>query len=268
MDLLRRFGKSKKKSRGEIFPAFVLLSEATLDIEDLARRIYDDWGIEFAAEDIREGTDGESPMLVSMDIEGCTVAISLMAAPVPNDEAVQNAYTNWWWEDAVEVAQNHQAHILLAVLGPDDKPLKNIATLQAKLGATCLKLPQAQAMNALGTVVEPSYYISGIEIALEEDIFPILNYVFFGMYSKDEGKTFSGYTFGLETLGKQDIEILNSTQGFDETLGFMRDIASYLMDYDAVIKDGETVGFTEEQKLPVTKSKGVAIPGRTLKIAF
>jgi hypothetical protein len=48
MNFLQGLGKSKMKSKGEILPAFVLLSESTLDIEDLARRIYDDWGIEFA----------------------------------------------------------------------------------------------------------------------------------------------------------------------------------------------------------------------------
>nr|WP_304430429.1 DUF4261 domain-containing protein [uncultured Acetatifactor sp.] len=35
-----------------------------------------------------------------------------------------------------------------------------------------------------------------------------------------------------------------------------------------VLHDGETIGFSEDQKLPITKSGGVAVEGDSLKIEF
>jgi len=38
--------------------------------------------------------------------------------------------------------------------------------------------------------------------------------------------------------------------------------------YDAILKDGETIGFTAEQKLQITYSDGVALGEKTIKIAY
>lgn len=50
--------------------------------------------------------------------------------------------------------------------------------------------------------------------------------------------------------------------------GELWDIANYVITEDVVLRDGETIGFSEEQKLPITRSKGVAVEGDSLKIKF
>ena len=34
------------------------------------------------------------------------------------------------------------------------------------------------------------------------------------------------------------------------------------------LKDGETIGFSEEQKLPITISEGVSVEGESIKISY
>lgn len=116
--------------------------------------------------------------------------------------------------------------------------------------------------------MEPNLYKEYAKGAIEDGMFPILDLVFFGIYSNDNGKTISGYTFGLQDLGKDEIEVLDSLHPASEIFEFLVDIASYVVEEDAILKDGETIGFSAEQKLPITKSKSRVLDFDTLKIGF
>ena len=61
---------------------------------------------------------------------------------------------------------------------------------------------------------------------------------------------------------------MDSHHSASEIFGFLIDIASYVVESDAILKDGETIGFSEEQKLPITKSKSRVLDFDTLKIGF
>ena len=37
---------------------------------------------------------------------------------------------------------------------------------------------------------------------------------------------------------------------------------------DVILQDGETIGFSAEQKIPISQSKGIAVNGTTLKLAY
>jgi hypothetical protein len=41
-----------------------------------------------------------------------------------------------------------------------------------------------------------------------------------------------------------------------------------VLECDVVLNDGETIGFSEEQKLQITVSPGIALPGDTIKIEY
>ncbi|WP_397347120.1 DUF4261 domain-containing protein [Paenibacillus sp. 32O-W] len=40
------------------------------------------------------------------------------------------------------------------------------------------------------------------------------------------------------------------------------------MEQDVTLRDGETIGFSAEQRLPITRSAGVYVNGDSLKIQF
>ena len=48
----------------------------------------------------------------------------------------------------------------------------------------------------------------------------------------------------------------------------MLEIAYYVIGSDGTLREGETLGVSEEQKLPITRSKGVSVEGMTLKIEY
>ena len=255
--------KNKQESQKDMtgnFVSFVLLNDTSADFNLIAKNIYEDWGIEISADGIKDDT-------IVSEIGGMMTAVSLMRAPVPNGEAVVNARTNFRWPEAVAAAESHKGHLIVAVLR-GEKPILDAAVLTVKICSSCLRAPGAIAINTLGTVFAPDFYINAAKAFIGEGSFPIMNLVFFGIYSNDGGKTISAYTYGLESFGKRDIEILNSSHTAGEVQELIIDLSSYVIEQDAVMEHGQTCGFTAEQKLPITESDGVAIGGKTLKIEF
>lgn len=261
METVNQDEKKEATTPNKTFAGFILLDKAELDIELLQRLIREDWNLTFAD----ASTNQDNQILVA-DANGMTIAISLMPAPIPDQEAVNNAKTNFRWPGAVEVAEKHQAHILVAIMNKD-KPINEAAKLFVKICSSCLKLPHATAINTLGTVFEPNFYMNAAKTALEQDELPILNLVFFGIYSED-GKTVCGYTFGMELFNKRNMEVLNSQHDPNEVMEFLYDIVGYVLEQDVLLQDGETIGFSEEERLPITLIDSSILEQKTLQIGF
>lgn len=268
MGILDILGKKKSKKKAEQkceggpFASFILLDKAEFLPEQMAADLLADWGIVVEDADIRQG---EEPIVCTID--GMMATVALMPAPVPNDEAVENAKTNFRWPEAVEVTQAHRACLLVAAF-PNDKSLTDAGILLVKLCTSALKQPHATAINTAGSVFAPDFYTEFAKNSLKEDLFPIMNLVFFGIYSRDGGNTFSGYTYGMSCFCKMEMEVLDSTHTASELLYFLNDIATYVIEADVTLQDGETIGFSAEQKLSITQSAACALDGDSLKIGF
>ena len=101
---------------------------------------------------------------------------------------------------------------------------------------------------------------------LQEGELPIFNWIWFGLYRSDKGVC--GYTDGLKAFGKDELEVLDADAQPVQVRDFMASLASYLLECDVTLQDGETIGFSQEDKHAITRSQGVALPGMTLKIAY
>lgn len=244
------------------FAGFVLLDSYEADMELIKAHLKNDWEIHVCEKPAEDDISEENAL--SFDADGMTAAIRLVEAPVPNGEAEHFAATNYLWPDAVEKTKTHVAQILIAVMDCG-MPAVEAARLYTKVAASCLKLENAVGIYTSGTVFQPEFYIDVAELMNEGDL-PILNWIYLGVYTTEKGT--SGYTYGLRMFGKEEIEILDSTAMPETIHDFLIDIAYYILSQDVTLEDGETVGFTEFQKLKITRSKGVALDGYTLKIEY
>lgn len=77
------------------------------------------------------------------------------------------------------------------------------------------------------------------------------------------------YTYGPEAFGHREIEVLDA-EGADarELWAFISSTASYVLECGRTLEDGQTIGFSKNDKHAVTLSEGAALPGMTLKIAY
>lgn len=245
------------------FAGFVLLNSCNFDIEQIKAHLKNDWDI-LIREDLEENSDVSSDTSLVFESGGMMVAVSYIEAPVPGKEAEHYAETNYMWPNAAEITKTHVAQILLAVIDRG-QPAIDAGLLYTKVAVSCLKLENAIGIYTSGTVFQPEFYIDIAGLINEGDL-PILNWIYFGIYTSEKGT--NGYTYGLRMFGKEEIEIIESTAMPESVHDFLIDITYYILSNDIILKDGETIGFTEFQKLKITKSKGVALDGFTLKIDY
>ena len=246
----------KNKDKGD-FCGSILLSENVWDKDQLISDLKVDWGIEIPKED----TEDEDTIV---NFDKCRIVISKFPAPVPNEEAEINAENNWMWEEAVEVTKTHKAHIVVAILG-DEEDLISRGLLYTKIMATCCKQEKAIGVFTSGVVFEPSYYMKSAEMIRDGEL-PIFTWVWFGLYRTENG--LSTYTYGMKDFGKLELEILDADEDAGKLLSFISAIASYILQDDVELKDGETIGLSEKDIHQITLSKGVALPEKTLKISY
>lgn len=243
------------------FLAFVLLEEPEWDPEAFKRALRDRWGIPCMTEP-KDGEDGESTLV--FEVEGMLAALSLYPFPVPHGEAEEAAGRCYLWPEAEAAARRHKGQLLVSVLGREAGPWK-AAALQVKL--VCAACGQAGTLGvyANGTVYPPELYQEAAA-PLDEGELPLLNLVWVGLYRTEEGM--GAYTDGLRSFGKDELEVLDARAEPAEVRNFLLNIADYLLEEDVTLRDGETIGFSEEQRLPITRSAGVGEEGMTLKIGW
>ncbi len=252
---------SKEENKGG-FIGFVLLSSKEWDINKFSKDLIEDWGINIL-NDINDETY-EKNVIVS-DVDNLKLAVSFMDVPVPNGEADYYAGANYMWQDAPSVVKTHTAQILIAVLGEGEEIEKG--KLFTKAVSSALKQENALCVYTDGAVHPVDFYI-GFSGMINDDELPIFNWIWFGLYRTQERAGI--YTYGMHKFNKDEIEVYvdDSNADLNKIRDFTSSMVDYVLSYDVVLKDGETIGFSAEQKLAITRSDGVALEGQTIKIEY
>ena len=247
------------------FAGSVLLSKAEWDKEQFIRDLREEWGIVDDEPDEGGEDDENSGDAVVMRVGGMMLIVTLFHGRVPDNEAEINAENNYMWPAAVDAARAHKAHIMVAVLGEEEKLLER-GKLFTKALAVCCKQKYAAGVYTSGVVFEPRFY-EGLADMMKEDELPIFNWVWFGLYRSEGGM--NAYTYGMDVFGKEEMEVLNADAGPEELRDFLASLASYVLACDVTLKDDETIGFSADDKHTITRSPGVSLPEEqmTLKIS-
>ena len=256
----------EKTDRKGSFAGSVLLSKAEWDKEQLIRNLREEWGIVDEEPDEGDEDDENSDDAVVMRVGGMMLIVTLFHGHIPDNEAEINAENNYMWPEAVEVAKAHKAHIVVAVLGEEEKLLER-GKLFTKAMAVCCKQKYATGVYTSGVVFEPRFY-EGLTDMLKKDELPIFNWVWFGLYRSEGG--LNGYTYGMDVFGKEEMEVLNTDAEPEDLRDFLASLASYVLACDVTLQDGETIGFSADDKHTITRSPGVSLPEEqmTLKISY
>ena len=246
-----------------VFTGFVLLSKAEWNKEQFIRDMKEKWDIAVDEYDASEEKDDDA---LVFEVGDMLAAVSLAAYPIPGGEAEGNAENNYMWEDAVKVAKEHRAHLMVAVLGKEEDLLEK-GKLFTKVVAACCRQEYATGIYTSGVVFEPRFY-EGFADMMQEDELPIFNWIWFGLWRDEHGM--NGYTYGMASFGKDEMEVLGTDAEPGDLRDFLASLASYVLENDVELHDGETIGFAEDDKHTITRSPGVGLPEEqmTLKISW
>ena len=246
-----------------VFTGFVLLSKGEWDKEQFIRDMKEKWDIAVDEYDASEEKDDDA---LVFEVGDMVAAVSLATYPIPNGEAELNAENNYMWEDAVKVAKEHCAHIMVAVLGKEENLLEK-GKLYTKVVAACCRQEYATGIYTSGVVFEPRFY-EGFADMMQDDELPIFNWIWFGLWRNENGM--NGYTYGMDVFGKDEMEVLGTDAKPSDLRDFLASLVSYVLENDVELHDGETIGFAADDKHTITRSPGVGLPEEqmTLKISW
>ena len=246
-----------------VFTGFVLLSKGEWDKEQFIRDMQEKWDIPVDEYDASGEKDDDA---LVFEVGDMLAAVSLADFPIPGGEAAANAENNYMWEDAVKTAKAHRAHLMVAVLGKEEDLLEK-GRLFTKVVAACCRQKYASGIYTSGVVFEPRFY-EGFADMMKNGELPIFNWIWFGLWRNEKG--LNGYTYGMETFGKDEMEVLGTDADPNNLRDFLASLASYVLENDVELRDGETIGFAEDDKHTITRSPGVGLPEEqmTLKISW
>ena len=116
-------------------------------------------------------------------------------------------------------------------------------------------------------VFGPRFY-EGFADMMKEDELPTFNWIWFGLWRNKNG--LNGYTYGMDAFGKEEMEVLGTGADPNDLRDFLASLASYVLENDVELHDGETIGFSADDKHAITRSPGVGLPEEqmTLKISW
>jgi|LSQX01.1.fsa_nt_gb hypothetical protein len=249
--------REDEKTASTIEPrlGFVLFDSLTFNWDSFKNHLQVDWNIT-----VREKPDKD---VVVFDYANMHVVCGFMKSPVPNNEVQDNAILNVLWKDAVAEVDRHNSHMVLSVTNGNSAIDQSIVF--TKVAASMLKDAHAIGIYQNPSVYSAIEYISSADM-LRSNEFPIFLWMYFRVYAGKDGT--SGYTMGLRYFGFDEIEVLDSKEAPGNVFGFLINISAYVIEFNVVLHNGETIGFSEDQKLPIVRSKGVSIEGDSIKIGF
>lgn len=260
MGLFSFFNKEKKSETSRTILGMVLLEEPkSMDIKKVISELREKWNLKVG--------DTESSNETSvLEIDGYNIAIASMEVPIPGNEIETTAEYNYFWKNGKDEATKHKGHIILSIMNAGKNPVaENI--LYTKIASAVLNNSKSIGIYIGGrTLLLKKDFYQSLTAEMSDENLPLYNWIYFGLRTEN-GKN-SMYTYGLADFNKTEIEILDTKHSKDEINEMMMNLVNYILISDVTLKDGETIGFTEEQKLKITISKGKFIDGKTIKVAF
>lgn len=205
--------------------------------------------------------DNESAILT---IDDEKVAIAFMPVPIPIGDIEGTAQYAYNWTTVLDDLKDFTGHSIVSIMSgtkPTAERFKLLSKVLHSILTTSNSIGIYQGSQSL--LIPKQQYIESAE-TLKNDETPINLWVYIGLRKSDEGN--SGYTYGLNEFGKHEMEIVNSKLSLEELYDFISNICSYVISSNVTFKNGETLGYTADQKIKITLSKGQFVDGQTLKL--
>jgi hypothetical protein len=189
--------------------------------------------------------------------------ISLMPAPIPWGDLEYPCASALGWDDACSELEKGNAHIIIMVGGDSDGVIANQVRV-TMLAQACSHLSKSIGVyiGEASTVWRAATFESQ-SLAMSPDEPPLLLWIGLKFSRDDDGK-FSALTMGLKQYGRMNVETLHSQKAPEDVIEFTTNIPTYLAKTDEKIRNGDTVGFTADEKIRLTYEPSIMGSGDTV----
>jgi Domain of unknown function (DUF4261) len=177
-----------------------------------------------------------------------TALVTLMEAPIPDQELQNVCRFAWHWREACETVNDHQAHLLVVLMGTKLGRLDS-AVLQTKIVAALLEESDAVAAY-WGTALNSRKVFLERSANADRDRPPTELWVDYRLGLDEKGR-FSLSTDGLVDFNLMEIEVKDVVMPAQELYGVVQGMAAYLIRKGPIIRDGDTVGASAKQRIRI-----------------
>lgn len=186
-------------------------------------------------------------------------AIALMPAPYPWKDLEGPCQTSWMWpkEKPAMSLKDHKAHLLVTLVGGEASLIERRLIFTGVLSAIAKDDGVAGVYWAEGTLVHyPPIFVQMADEITSPEAPPLYLWVDFRVFRNEDGST-GLFTTGLKALGHMEIEIPSIDMPPKELQDWVVNISYYLLEKGPVLKDGNTIGMTAEQKIRIRHARSM-----------
>ena len=186
---------------------------------------------------------------LSFPFGGDTAAVALMPLPIPWSNLEGPCAMAWWWPEAGAKLRGHNSHLLVALRGESGDAVRRSLALTHVTAAIAAHVDAAGIYWGGGRLVhDPQVFLEEARGASLDDL-PLPLWIDFRVEANEDG-TLRLFTTGMKVFDKMEIEIPRSRHDPTEVFNFACAIAEYILARGAEIRDGHTVGRSEDEKIP------------------
>jgi hypothetical protein len=221
--------------------------------------------------DLPAPTDvAERDNTLSLRLGTSDVVIGTMPAPIPWSDLEGPCATSILWRDAAAAIQGHKSHVIITVSG-ELSPIA-LSTLLTQVTAGVLASSSQSVgvfwTNAVMVVPKNLFFDFAVKILPLGPPLPIWVDCRVG-WTDDSKNASAGFTTGLAALHLMELEAEHASEPPSELRKRFEAVARYLLENGPVIKDGDTLGESENEKIRVVySSSAFGLKGSVMRLSY
>lgn len=225
------------------------------------------WHAEHFPDDPQPALAAATERLLTFTIGEFTAAATLVDRPIPWAQLEGPCATAWYWPRATAAMRDHRAHLLVALVDEGGSAVQKAAHLTRLTAALTAAGPSLGAFWGPGRLVHDAEAFCEQAVQMADDDLPLFLWIDFRIEKIDDpamGEAVQLYTTGLEALGQSELEAPRYAGSAQELLNHAYNLAHYLLDQRKLVRDGDTIGLTEE--IQVTARRSPSMLGGELEV--
>jgi len=257
-DLFKKKEQPEEAKKSNILLAMPMFNNGeTFDLKKVSDYLKSNWNTTIS--DVNEENEA-----VSFSIQGETIVLATMPVQIPWGDIEGTAQYSYNWMSATKDLENHDSHIIVTVVSSKNSEVERFKILTKVLSsivATTSCIGVYQGSQSL--LIPREQYLESAE-ALKANQIPLDLWIYIGLRKGENGS--SAYSYGLTAFDKLEIECINANIDLEEIHSLLSNVCAYVINSNVTFKSGETLGYTAEQKIKITESKGQFVDGLSLKL--
>lgn len=202
------------------------------------------------------GHVGRIENVLTFDVDEERLVVSLMPVAVPWADLTGPCSAAWYWPRASDKLRDHAAHLLVVFLSADaDRTNAGLRFTRLLAALTDCCKAAGVFWGGGGLVHDPAVFVAAARDSSRQAL-PLQLWIGYNLRGEQDG-TYSLYTSGMRAFGRMEIEAPRSSSDPQSLYDRIRDVTHYVLDRNIMLKPGDTIGASEDERIEITQGPSI-----------